>query len=513
MELFALKEQLHCNNLNTYGSQDLTIDIRTVKLLSNNQVSFHDHIIYLGPTTLVPAPETAGIFSILCHGQELPWADYKNSSFHIMYLPNDLDPIEIFNNIQDILQDIQQINAGLHILINAFFTEQGLQYLTDVAAQVFGNPIFIVDNRHKYLAVSSGIVADSTFVSNENESGYISEQGLSFIRQQKIDEQIRNQKFPVYFQNPLHEKGMLVDAITINNIEVGHVMLYELNQTFHEFDDIMLHRTSRIISMELQKNSFITSNKGFMYSYFLADLLDNPEINYAAVTERLSVLGYDLKDDQYMLVIPSRSYRNATSKLDVIVEQLHQILPGSIYAVYENTIAMLISRSRKEGIKDYENQQLLNFLTSNNLTAGMSNFFGDLKDAKRFYNQAIKSTELGQKLSMKGPIHYYSDYYLYHIFEMCESQEQIRFFIHPGMLKLLQYDQAHGTDFLNTLHEFLESPGQPTPIAKRLHVHKNTLLYRMDKIRTIMDCPIEAGDEFMSFGLSYKIMKYLKMIE
>ncbi|MDD3139625.1 MAG: helix-turn-helix domain-containing protein, partial [Lachnospiraceae bacterium] len=98
-------------------------------------------------------------------------------------------------------------------------------------------------------------------------------------------------------------------------------------------------------------------------------------------------------------------------------------------------------------------------------------------------------------------------------FEMCESQEQIRFFIHPGMLKLLQYDQAHGTDFLNTLHEFLESPGQPTPIAKRLHVHKNTLLYRMDKIRTIMDCPIEAGDEFMSFGLSYKIMKYLKMIE
>ena len=95
---------------------------------------------------------------------------------------------------------------------------------------------------------------------------------------------------------------------------------------------------------------------------------------------------------------------------------------------------------------------------------------------------------------------------------MCEKEENIRFFVHPGMMKLLEYDQNHGTDFLNTLHEYLESPGQPTQIAKRLHVHKNTLLYRMDKIRNIMDCKIEAGDEFMSFGLSYKILKYLKMI-
>ena len=512
MELYAIKEHLPDYQFNYYGNSNLDNDIDLIKFFTKDQKNFQNHIIYMTSTEHLPSPDTHGGFTLLCYGNSIDWSIYTNSSFHILYLNSEADPMELFNQIQDLLQNIQQINAGLHMLINAFFKEQGLQYLADVAYQVFGNPLFIVDNSNKYLAVSSGIVYDNPFFTEENAEGYISTQGLSFIKQAKIDEKIRAKNSPIYINNPLHGKGMLVDAITINNIEVGHVMLCEIDQPFQEFDSVMLHRTSRIISMELQKNSFINSNKGFMYSYFLADLLDNPDISYSSVKDRLSVLGYDLKEEQYLLVIPARSYRNTSTKLDIIVDQLHQILPSSIYAVYENTIAILISRSRKDGIKEQEYERLISFLDANHLTAGISNFFYDLKNARRFYQQAIKAVELGQKLGTELPIHHYSDYYLYHIFEMCENQENIRFFIHPSMVKLLEYDQNHGTDFLHTLHEYLESPGQPTQIAKRLHVHKNTLLYRMDKIRSIMDCRIEEGDEYLAFGLSYKIMRYLKMI-
>ncbi len=512
MELYAITEHLPDYKFACFGNTSLDNDINLIKFFTKDQNKFLNHIMYMASTQQLPGPDTPGEFTLLCYGPPCDWSAYANSTFHILYLSGDIDPLGLFNKIQDLLQSIQQINAGLHMLINAFFKEQGLQYLADVAYQVFGNPLFIVDNSNKYLAVSSGIVYDNPFFTEENKEGYISQQGLAFIKQAKIAEKIRAKNSPIYIDNPLHGIGTLVDAITINNIEVGHVMLCEIDQPFQEFDSVMLHRTSRIISMELQKNSFINSNKGFMYSYFLADLLDNPDINYASVKDRLSVLGHDLKEEQYLLVIPARSYRNTSTKLDIIVDQLHQILPSSIYAIYENTIVILISRSRKDGIKTQEYGRLISFLETNHLTAGISNFFYDLKSSKRFYQQAVKAVELGQKLGIELPIHHYSDYYLYHIFEMCESQENIHFFIHPSMLKLLEYDQSHGTDFLRTLHEYLESPGQPTQVAKRLHVHKNTLLYRMDKIRSIMDCKIEEGDEFLAFGLSYKIMRYLKMV-
>ncbi len=512
MELYAIKEHLPDYQLHHYGNTNIDHDINLIKFFTKDQKKFLNHVIYMTSTQHLPAAETPGDFTLLCYGDSVDWSVYAKSSFHILYVVEDTDHMELFNKIQDLLQNIQQINAGLHMLINAFFKEQGLQYLADVAYQVFGNPLFVIDNSNKHLAVSSGIIFDNPFFAEENEEGYISKQGLSFIKQTRLDEKIRAKNSAIYVKNPLHGIGMLVDAITINNIEVGHVMLCEIDQPFQEFDAVMLHRTSRIISMELQKNSFINSNKGFMYSYFLADLLDNPDIAYSSIKDRLSILGYDLKEEQYLLVIPARSYRNTSTKLDIIVDQLHQILPSSIYAIYENTIAILISRSRKDGIKEQEYQRLISFLEINHLTAGISNFFYELKNARRFYQQAVKAVELGQKLEITQPIHHYSDYYLYHIFEMCENQENIRFFIHPSMLKLLEYDQNHSTDFLHTLHEYLESPGQPTQVAKRLHVHKNTLLYRMDKIRSIMDCQIEEGDEFLSFGLSYKIMRYLKMI-
>ncbi|WP_099467146.1 PucR family transcriptional regulator [Konateibacter massiliensis] len=512
MELFSIKEYLNSDEIQTFGNSDATIDIRTIKLLTKDQTRFHKNILYLGPTELLPDANLSLDSTILCYGKSPDPSVYQGSKLRILYMENEFDCAKMFNDISDRLQDIQKINTALHLLINAFFTEQGLQYLTDVAHEVFGNPLFVVDTRHKYLAMSAGTIADTTFASEENRIGYINAEGLAYLKKNRIDERIREQNAPIYFVNPLHNKGMMVDAITINNIEVGHVMLYEQDRPFGEFDSILLHRTSRIISMELQKDSFIRANKGFMYSYFLAELLDNPLSNYSTVAERLETIGYDLKEDQYILVIPAQSYRDTSTKLDIIVEQLRYILPHSIYVIYENSIVFLISRNRKEGITEHEQSQLTQFLTTNELTAGMSNFFGDLRDARRFYKQAVKSIDMSKKMNRQGPIHYYSDYYLYHIFEMCEQEEEIRFFIHPGMMRLLQYDETHGTDFLTTLYEYLESPGQPTQIAKRLHIHKNTLLYRMDKIRSIMDCKIETGDEFMSFGLSYKIMQYLKLV-
>ncbi|MDF2872554.1 MAG: hypothetical protein K0R05_4129 [Anaerocolumna sp.] len=512
MELFAIKEYLHSYAIQSYGNLDATVDIRAIKLLTKEQSKFHKHILYLGSSELLPASSLSLDSTILCFGKLPDSSLYHGSKLRILYTENEFECAKMFNDISDKLQDIQKINAALHILINAFFTEQGLQYLADVSYEVFGNPIYVVDNRHKYLAMSSGIIADTTFASEENRIGYINEEGIAYLKKNKIDEKVREQNAPIYFVNPLHNKGMLVDAITINNIEVGHVMLYEQDRPFGEFDSILLHRTSRIISMELQKDSFITANKGFMYSYFLAELLDNPKNNYSTVKERLQTIGYDLKGDQYILVIPSRSYLDTSTKLNIIVEELHYILPNSIYVIYENSIIFLISRNRKEGITELESDRLMQFLNINKLTAGMSNFFEDLRDARRFYKQALKAVDLSKKMNRSAPIHYYSEYYLYHIFEMCEQEEEIRFFIHPGMMKLMQYDSTHGTDFLSTLHEFLESPGQPAQISKRLHIHKNTLLYRMDKIRSIMDCKIETGDEFMSFGLSYKIMKYLDMV-
>lgn len=152
-------------------------------------------------------------------------------------------------------------------------------------------------------------------------------------------------------------------------------------------------------------------------------------------------------------------------------------------------------------------------MQANHLKSGISNFYQHLEDTARFYEQAVDSVRLAFRLKDPAPICYYSDYYLYKMLENYEKEDsEIRFLIHPGLMKLYLYEQAHGTELISTLTAYLKQPGQPTKIADAVHVHKNTLLYRMKKIREITGCSFTQGEDFMNFNLSICIMRYLHML-
>ena len=512
MEIHELLSHLPDFSLSLCGKKDASADIYSLHFYTPEITNYEANILYFCPAGKMPPADYPYTLQILCYGRSFSKKNYEKTHLNILHYDSN-EPIELlFNQMQALVTHLQRANAGLHMFANAFFSDQGLQYMTDIAYEVFGNPVFVVDSSFKYLAISSSFSPNNTIFEEENSSGYIQEAGIRLIREANLDEKIRNSDTPYYFKNPLHDTGMLIAPVKIHGIEVGKVMLYESLKPITDIDTLLLSRLSRFISMELQKNSFFSQNRDVMFSYFLADLLDNPEINYPSVRDRLHTLGFDLKEDLYIMTIAASSYRETNAKLEVIVRELNSILVGSLYAIYENTLVMLFSRPRESGLSSYELNALENYLKNNTLTAGMSNFFTDLKTARRFYLQAKKSAEIGLRLREPGPIHYYSDAYFYHIIEICEKEEDLQYFIHPAMMKLLYHDEERHSELLKTMYCFLQTPGNPARIAEALHIHKNTLLYRMNKIKSLTGCTLEDGDEIMSLGLSYKLLRYLKMI-
>lgn len=496
-----------------FGNQKSNCDMLNIRILTMNQTVFEESILYLTSTDLMPDANIHHTFTLFCYGKEIDFTPYIDSSFAVVYFGSGMSQTKLFNATLENLTEIQQITSGMHILSNALFSGDGLQHLVDTASHIFGNPIYVIDLQNKYLAMSAGIVPDNDFFREERASGYISEKGIRLIRSNKLDEEIRKGDTAYYFMNKLVQKGMLIDAVHIQDIEVGHIMMLEWEHPFREFDQDFFHRFSKLVSMELQKDSAYSRNKGVMYSYFLADLLKNPMQNASDMKERLKTLGYNLKETFYIVTIPPVSHSFSDLKLEVILEYLKQIFSNSIYVIYEDTIVFLISRAMNQNLSEYEIAQLSVYLTANHLKAGISNFFQNLEDAPRFYQQAINSVHLGLKLKDTAPIYYYSDYYIYQMLEIYEKEDsEIRFLIHPGLMKLYLYDQEKKTDFMITLREYLIQPGQPAKIAQNLHIHKNTLLYRMGKIKEITGCDFIEGEDFMTFNLSIRIMKYLGMI-
>ncbi|WEV78786.1 helix-turn-helix domain-containing protein [Janibacter cremeus] len=59
-------------------------------------------------------------------------------------------------------------------------------------------------------------------------------------------------------------------------------------------------------------------------------------------------------------------------------------------------------------------------------------------------------------------------------------------FIDVAIGPVLTWDAERGSELLITLHAFIEAQSSPTRTARRLHVHVNTVLQRLDRIATLL---------------------------
>lgn len=513
MRLDFLLKKINWSSTNTYGKPiDGSEDLFTCQLYFRGQMFFDATSLYFSSTHLLPGPDQPENFIVLCYGKPIDWSQYADSNFTLIYLAGWASFQAIFNTVQKIFSNEQQLAVHMQTLLDALLSEKGLQHIIDTAAQIFGNPLYVVDLQHKYLAISSGNSQNNEFLERELKSGYISGEGITMIEQSGLDEKIRRNGKPYLFDNKLDKQCMLIDIVLIQGIEVGHIMLQEFNHPYGENDDRLLRHLSQLVAMELQKDDIFTNNKGVMYSYFLADILKNPGINSSYIHERLTMLGFTLKEELYMLVMPPPSYISSKLRLEIIVEQIHYIIHGSLYVLYENAIVFLVSRDKHKGLSSYEVEKLDDFLRVNNLKLGVSNYFTKLSDAAKFYKQARDAVKFSIKFSDTRSLCYFSDYYIYQMLHACEKDDpNIQYLIQPGLMQLYEYDAEKSTDFLTTLYEYIMLPNQPAQVAANLHIHKNTLLYRMGKIKEITSCSFEKGDDFLAFNLSFKILKYLNM--
>jgi sugar diacid utilization regulator len=85
-------------------------------------------------------------------------------------------------------------------------------------------------------------------------------------------------------------------------------------------------------------------------------------------------------------------------------------------------------------------------------------------------------------------------------------------FCDPALIKLVEYDKAHESDNLYTLCCYWQLNRDIGRICNFLHIHKNTLYYRLRKIASILRQDINDYDNFIQLSLSIAILENLGSI-
>ncbi|MBM4761074.1 helix-turn-helix domain-containing protein [Bacillus sp. B15-48] len=116
---------------------------------------------------------------------------------------------------------------------------------------------------------------------------------------------------------------------------------------------------------------------------------------------------------------------------------------------------------------------------------GMSGVFTDLSVRSNFRKRAQKALEIGQKIHPEKKLYTFDDYYLEIISSYAVAELGEIGYALPELERLIEMDRKKGTDYYHTLKTYLVLGNNISLTATKLHIHRNTLIYRLDKIEEI----------------------------
>lgn len=159
-------------------------------------------------------------------------------------------------------------------------------------------------------------------------------------------------------------------------------------------------------------------------------------------------------------------------------------------------------------------EKLKEFVSDNysgwELSMGIGREYEQLKDLQKSFNEASRCIVLAEKINYNKDLIWYKEIGFYNLLLEFEEKERIEEFIQDTLGAILEYDEENHTDFLYTLKVYLWSNRSFLHASEKLHMHKNTVKYRVQRMEELTGKDFEdptARLEFMNAILCKEICR------
>ena len=182
-----------------------------------------------------------------------------------------------------------------------------------------------------------------------------------------------------------------------------------------------------------------------------------------------------------------------------------------VISISEQDIVIVKEMERNEGNEDLEAfaKSLLKTVHDEHgakVLIGISSIVENLKDLARAYKEARISLEVGKVFDIEQPIMSYENLGIGRLIyqlptTLCEIFLQEVF--KKGSLESLDKET------LMTVQSFFENNLNVSETSRKLFVHRNTLVYRLEKIRKLTGLDLREFDHAVTFKVALMVKKYL----
>jgi purine catabolism regulator len=286
----------------------------------------------------------------------------------------------------------------------------------------------------------------------------------------------------------LYENRQLRYAVIADGYYYGSILVLDVEQSEIEWLELILSNTLLpIILINMRKARHFSRNELDIKKFFTT-IRDGGFKDISDMFEHAARIGINLRGRNMMILI--RFENSIARELAIEVQRLVSMEDeqNGSFAFDNNMVLILASLAdwEKEETRVKKLYQSIASLLRGKIRfrMGVSALYEDAAELGNIYNRTLLTLTVGEKIFPDRGCIFYHDLGVYELlsanYRLSREGAGVRKEIH----KLREYDKKHSGRYVDTFQALIlarEGENIET-IAKEIYVHKNTLLYRKNKI-------------------------------
>jgi DNA-binding PucR family transcriptional regulator len=279
---------------------------------------------------------------------------------------------------------------------------------------------------------------------------------------------------------PLHDRGRLVALAVARPGVAGLIVLADPGGDAGRTDVMALEHGVTVLAAELARLRGLVDAELRLRGELVNDLLNGMDDDAAAV--RAEVLGHDLGRPHRVVLVQGAGESGSGDFLHAVRRAADEIQLHALIGARSNSVVIVAG-----GDADWAGLRAATIreLGGGHCRIGVGEACERPSGLPRSYREAELALRMQAAAAVSDQVSSYAELGVFRMLAALPEQRDVERFVRHWLGALIDYDARRGTELVATLSEYLEQGGNHAITSRRLSVHRNTLKYRMQRIREL----------------------------
>ena len=438
--------------------------------LDKTSVFAKNHVYVCSADHLPEDPQIEENVLLICIGNA-PQLGRFIEKCGILQVPETENIFRVFNIVQEIFNKYEAWEAELSRILRR---SASLQELLEASRVIFNNPMLLIGSDFSYLAYTEHDYLQNQLGIRLDSPAFDPDLLDAFLSLHELATDIKE---------PLLLSLMGRSTLSVNLFDVddflGCITVFGEYRDFRSSDIQLCQFLAENIRQAFLLKPHLAGDRSSLRRSLLHIISGQP----LSQEQRNVIIRYGDHGDLVCVAFrPAPDSRPLPS--GYVLSLIEEQFKDSLAFEYDSGIAAVIPVEQGIG------PQLASLLQKLRLICGVSHPFPDLHESAYAYYQASSALDTGTGIAPGGSIYRFEDYILPLLLRNATADIPARYFYIEGLSRLAAHDACAPVSYLDTLKNYLDSSMSIAETARKMNLHRSSLIDRLNRITQILDCDL-----------------------